>query len=364
MSIRRLTRRQAMGVMAAASAAVWPCTSRATATRAGFVDTASVDTETPGPGAWVYRWRGSALGVRASVALFGEDAFRGAELRPGWVAELDRLDATFSLYRNGSALRRLNRAGSIDAPPLELVELLSMCRGLHRLTGGVFDPTVQPLWELYARRFSTGSELTAGDGRGNRGNSSSPPAVSMKTGPGYEERDRALRLVGFEGVAIEPARIEYGKAGMGVTLNGIAQGYLTDRIAQWLLRAGVTNALVDVGEIRAFGRPSNGERWRIGRAGTRDATSDPVPIEFTEGAVATSSPAGFLFGANPRYHHLFDSRTGDCATGATTVTVVAPNATLADGLSTAFAMMAPSRVREVAAAVPGVTVHAEPVAGG
>ena len=186
--------------------------------------------------------------------------------------------------------------------------------------------------------------------------------ATVTAGPGREARERALGRVGFERVAIEPARIEYGQSGMGVTLNGIAQGYLTDRIAEWLLRAGVTNALVDVGEIRVFGRPPDREHWRIARAETRDAAPYPGPIELTRGAVATSSPAGYRFGGDPRHHHLFDTRTGESASGASTVTVVAPTATLADGLSTAFAMMTPRRIREVAAAVPGVTAYVEPTA--
>lgn len=323
---RRLTRRQALGAVVAAGAALWPAAPGASGMRAG------------GP---VYRWRGAALGARASIVLYGEDAARAAGLRPGWEAELRRLDGIFSLYRRGSALCRLNRDGGLDAPPPELVELLSVCRGLHRATGGVFDPTVQPLWELYARRFSRWPEAAGG--------------------PDRADREQVLEVIGLHRVEIAPARIEFGRPGMGITLNGIAQGYLTDRIAAWLLRSGVANALVDVGEIRAFGRPRGRGGWRIGLAAPEGAeagaTAYSEVIELAEGAVATSSPAGYRFGGDPRRHHLFDARTGASALAPRTVTVVAPVATLADGLSTAFAMMPPSRARTIAAAFPGVTVH-------
>lgn len=367
MRTRRLTRRKALYVMAAAGAAVWPFASAAAGARAGGMVSASADAggtvsagdalREPATGGPVYRWRGSALGVRASIVLTGEDARRGAGLRRGWEAELGRLDSIFNLYRHGSTLRTLNRHGGIDAPPLELVELLAACRGLHRLTGGVFDPTVQPLWELYARSFTAASGTVAGDGRDRPHQSA---GARIDAGPGLAARERALRCVGLERVTIESARIEFARAGMGITLNGIAQGYVTDRVTEWLLGAGVANALVDVGEIRALGHPPNRDHWRIGRAETQDATPYSEPVELASGAVATSSPAGYRFGGHRRHHHLFDRRTGASASRASTVTVVAPTATLADGLSTAFAMMTPARVREIAAAIPGVTAYFDP----
>ena len=353
--------------MAAAGAALWSPPG-ASGMRAGGPVSAAVDggrlegrggAFAASVGEPVYRWRGAALGARATVVLYGEDAVRGAVLRAGWEAELRRLDGIFSLYRRDSVLCRLNRDGGIDAPPLELVELLSLCRGLHRITGGVFDPTVQPLWELYARQFAGWPDVASGRMDDRTPVCDAPPAP-MLPGPERASRARVLKVVGFHRVDMTSARIEYRRPGMGITLNGIAQGYLTDRIAAWLLRSGVTNALVDIGEIRAFGRPPERDYWRIGRAETQDAATYSGVIELAEGAVATSSPASYRFGGQPRHHHLFDSRTGASALAPRTVTVAAPAAALADGLSTAFAIMTPSSVREIASALPGVTVYAEP----
>ena len=119
---------------------------------------------------------------------------------------------------------------------------------------------------------------------------------------------------------------------------------------------------MDIGEIRAFGRPRERGGWRIGLAATEDAAAHSEVIEIEGGAVATSSPAGYRFGGEPRHHHLFDSRTGTSALASRTVTVAAPTATLADGLSTAFSMMPPARARKIAAALPGAIVYPD-VAG-
>lgn len=88
------------------------------------------------------RWTGTALGARADIIL----PTVAMDLLPRLRAEIDRLEDVFSLYRPESALSRLNRAGRLDAPPLELVDLLGRARSFVALTNGVFDPTVQPLW--------------------------------------------------------------------------------------------------------------------------------------------------------------------------------------------------------------------------
>ncbi len=288
----------------------------------------------------VYRWRGTALGTRATIVIQGADASRAAALAPAWEAELRRLEGVFSLYREHSALRRLNQAGGLDAPPIELVDLLATCQAIHRATGGVFDPSVQPIWDLYARHFLRQPDSTSG--------------------PDAESRARAGEHVNFAHVHVAADRIEFGRAGMALTLNGIAQGYLSDRIAALLARAGVRHALVDIGEVRALGSRSGGDPWRVALARTGSGAPLTGLVELSSGALATSSPAGYRFGGHRDHHHLFDASAGASAAAPRTVSVRAPTATLADGLSTAFAMLPAERIAAVAAAFPGVIVYPHP----
>lgn len=74
------------------------------------------------------RWTGTALGARADIIL----PTVAMDLLPRLRAEIDRLEDVFSLYRPESALSRLNRAGRLDAPPLELVDLLGRAGPLRR----------------------------------------------------------------------------------------------------------------------------------------------------------------------------------------------------------------------------------------
>ena len=126
---------------------------------------------------------------------------------------------------------------------------------------------------------------------------------------------------------------------MAVTLNGIAQGYITDRVVGLLRARGMTRVLVDLGEPRALGDHPDGRPWRVGirRPG---AGRPAMEVDLADLALATSSgagsPADFAY---RRFNHLLDPATGHCADPSRMVTVTAPDATTADALTTALALM-------------------------
>ncbi|MBF0393408.1 MAG: FAD:protein FMN transferase [Alphaproteobacteria bacterium] len=252
-------------------------------------------------------WRGVALGAPARLILRHPDRDQALRLLDAALAEIERMERVFSLYRPDSALSRLNQRGRLEAPPGDLVVCLSQALRIAELSQGAFDPTVQPLWALHARHFAQPDADPAGP---------SEPLV------------RAARaLVDWRRVSLDPRMIRL-EPGMAVTLNGIAQGHASDRVANLLRQAGMGAVLVHLGETRAAGPPT-GDSWRIGLPDGRvvDLTGDA--------AIATSSPDGTRF--SPACHHLFDPRTGRSAK-AVAVTVQAPSAALADGLSTALSV--------------------------
>ncbi|MGY6273307.1 FAD:protein FMN transferase [Achromobacter denitrificans] len=114
-------------------------------------------------------WRGVALGADAELRLYHPDAQVAQRLIEQSLQELRRLEGIFSLYRDDSALALLNREGSLDNPPADLLRLLSVSQRYGRLTGGTFDPTVQPLWKLYAEHFAQPGADPAGPGGGGGG---------------------------------------------------------------------------------------------------------------------------------------------------------------------------------------------------
>jgi FAD:protein FMN transferase len=126
---------------------------------------------------------------------------------------------------------------------------------------------------------------------------------------------------------------------MAVTLNGIAQGYITDRVADLLRREGMGSVLIDLGETRAVGLHPEARPWRVGLADPADPTQVGRRVELTDAALATSGGYGTVFDAGGRHNHLIDPRSGRSAPARRSVSVMAPGAAIADAASTALALM-------------------------
>ena len=103
------------------------------------------------------RWHGSALGAQVSLEIHHPDRARAERLVRQSLAEVRRLEGLFSLYQPHSAICTLNRTGALAAPDPDMVALLRAALSFSKLTGGAFDPTVQPLWQLHAAHFSSPS---------------------------------------------------------------------------------------------------------------------------------------------------------------------------------------------------------------
>jgi len=279
----------------------------------------------------LHRWRGLALGANAEILLYHGDEAAAHHLIERCVAEINRLEDVFSLYRAGSALRRLNAAGALDAPPLDMVRLLADCARISRLSAGAFDATVQPLWSLYADHFAT-------------------TAIEAPSAARIAE---ALARVDYRAVRVAPSRIEFVKPGMAMTLNGIAQGYITDRVAERMVEAGMSNVLIDLGETRALGQHPSGRAWKIGLRDPKDTSGVWKTLDVTDRAVASSGGYGSRFDEAGRHHHLLDPRTGLSAHHHQAVTVLANDATTADGLSTALSITPAADARELLEKFPG-----------
>ena len=286
--------------------------------------------------AYLHRWSGIALGAAAEIVLYDSDATRARRLIARCVEEIDRLEDVFSLYRPESAIRRLNRDGRLAAPPLELVALLAEARSYSERTDGIFDVTVQPLWHLYTAHFAH-------------------PGADPR-GPAEAAHVRAKALVDYRAVEIEPTEVRFARPGMAVTLNGIAQGYITDRVATLLQEAGMGDVLLDIGEVRALGRHPDGRPWRVGIRLAAEPETVARTVTITDRAVATSAGIASVFEPSGRHHHLFDPATGRPAQAAGQVSVIAPRATVADALSTALAVSRPELAAAFAARFPEIKV--------
>jgi FAD:protein FMN transferase len=289
----------------------------------------------------LHRWRGTALGSPSYILLHHPDREAAEGAVAQCVAEIERLEKAFSLYRGDSEIARLNRHGHLEAPSHDLLALLSDSQHFSELSGGAFDVTVQPLWNLYAAHFF-GSESPSPE-------EPEPRAI-----------EQALALVDWQGVDVTSRRITLARPGMGLTLNGIAQGYLTDRVADILRANGCDRVLADMGrsEIRLVGRRPDGQAWRIGLADPLAPDRVAVTLDLADRCISTSGGYGTRFEASGRHHHLFDPTTGRSAGHYIAVSVVAVSTMVADALSTSLYVTPPERAERLLAAFPDAAVLA------
>ena len=126
---------------------------------------------------------------------------------------------------------------------------------------------------------------------------------------------------------------------MGITLNGIGQGYITDRVADLLLASGMEQALIDMGETRTLGGRPDGGAWLVGLENPRSPGRVDETVPLRDRAIATSGGYGTQFDAAGRFNHIFDPHSGETSRLFLSVSVIAPSATMADALSTAFSLM-------------------------
>lgn len=235
-----------------------------------------------------------------------------------------KIDQLMSLYRPESELVALNAqagAGQIEVSAATF-QVLQASQHYTRLSGGALDVTVQPLVQLW------------GFYRMER--TSIPP---------LEEIQAVLGQVGADRLDLDgSARTAALATGSRLDLGSIAKGYAIDQAVAALRARGVPAALIDLGgNIGVLGQHPDGRPWTVGIKHPRGDSLIGL-LRFREGAIATSGDYDRYFEVEGRrFSHLLDPRTGWPAESLYAVTVIAPNATAADALSTAAFVLGPER---------------------
>lgn len=248
---------------------------------------------------------GSVLSLRAAHSS-DEQADRALDAAVATVRHVENL---MSLFDPGSAVSRLNRDGVLAQPHPDLVSILTLAKNISAQSQGAFDVTVQPLWRL----FDTAAQRQE-----------LPPAHDVLM---------ARQTVGWQNLLVSPELIRLGRPGMGITLNGIAQGFAADLVRHTLAQHGVGHALINTGEWAALGRPEPSRSWSLGLADPRQERALIAKLALDGRSIAVSADNQSAFSADHRHHHIFDPRTGYSPTELASVTVAAPSCAQADALT-------------------------------
>ena len=248
------------------------------------------------------------------------------------------VDDRMSEWKETSPLSAVNRSAGVrpvEVPP-DLRAVLRRGIDLGRLTDGAFDITWAALWGLWDFKAEH-------------------PAP-----PSQDQIDSRLPLIDFRRVHVDDGAgtVSLERPGMMLGLGGIAKGYALDRAGEALRASGIRSFLLSAGGQVLVGgpRPGSGGPWRIGIRDPRGDVDDFfATIRLADASVATSGDYEryFLY-EGVRYHHILDPRTGRPSRGVRSVSVISPDATLADGLSTALMILGVEHGLAVVESLPGI----------
>ncbi len=272
---------------------------------------------------------------------------RDAKLMTGAWDLLANVSGTFNAYDQTSELGRLNTDTSTGPVRIsnDLASVLGMSGAIGQVTRGAFDITIRPLKTLWKQAVKTGV---------------APDPAAITT---------ALERTGFSKLDIARDAdttwtVTRKVPGMELDFGGIVKGWSVGRGLDYLMAAGVKSALVQVGgEIAISGIAPGGGPWRIGIKHPLEKDANWTVLSIS-GRAAVSTSGNYeqpIKIGNTDYYHIINPSTGEPIStdilGVTVVVTAGPDMNaMADGLSTAFAVLGVDEALKVAERMPGVDV--------
>ncbi len=266
------------------------------------------------------------MGTHVSINLWldpGHSAAEAGEAMQAAFDEIARLETVMSEWQPTSEVSRLNAAAGGEALVVspELFRVLERSVEVSRISDGAFDISFHGVGQLWS--FKPGARPP------------SPEDIAAK-----------LPLVGWRAIELDPAtrKARLAKPGMMVGLGAIAKGYAVDQASELLRARGFVNHVVEGGGDTYVSGTKGGKPWMVGiQDPDRKGVIGALPSSDIS-VVTSGDYERFFEFEGKRYAHILDPRTGypvEESKSCKSVTAVAPNATDADALTTAIAVMGP-----------------------
>ncbi len=298
----------------------------------GFVCVALLLLTSTANAQWFERsWNG--MGTRIHVELWGETELQANELIDQVHEEFLRLEASMSPYIESSELSEVNRLAS-KAPvkvSSELIQLIKKSLQVSQLSHGAFDITYASIGRYYDYR--------------------------NKRAPDQSQIEANLEAINYRHVVIDEQKstIYFSHSHVYIDLGGIAKGYSVDRAIGILKKAGITSGLVSAGgDTRLIGNKL-GKPWIVAIKDPRREDASAVLLPLEEVAISTSGDYERYFVQDGvRYHHIISPKTGKSAGEVQSVTIIGPDSTTTDALSTTVFVLGVEKGLELVERLPGI----------
>jgi thiamine biosynthesis lipoprotein len=261
---------------------------------------------------WFDRREG-IMGTNISVQLWCEDERLAEDAMDAVIAEMYRINALMSTWQDDTQLAAVN-ASAAEYPvsvSTELYGLVDRALDFSRTTRGAFDITYASVGYLYDYR--------------------------QGVKPADEVRLKALESVDFRFVDLDPRThsIRFRRTGVRIDLGGIAKGYAVERAAAILRGFGIEHAIVTAGGDSRILGDRHGRPWVVGIRNPRAEGSVVTRLPLADEAISTSGDYERYFEADGiRHHHIIRPGTGESPREVMSVTIVGPDGTTTDALST------------------------------
>jgi FAD:protein FMN transferase len=258
----------------------------------------------------------AAMASPCSIRIETRDERAATKAAKAAIAEVQRIEAKYSRYRSDSMVSKINQAAGGTAVPVddETASLLHFATQLWRMSDGLFDATsgvLRQAWDFKKAQL-----------------------------PAPEQLQQSLHSIGWNEVQLSGKTCHLPRAGMELDFGGFGKEYAVDRAAGILQQQGVQHALVNLGgdifALGCHGLPDKaGQAWKVEVQHPRKANASLAGIDVFGGGMATSGDYERFFELDgKRYCHVLDPRTGWPVTHWQSITVLAPNTTMAGALTT------------------------------
>ena len=263
----------------------------------------------------------SIMGSRFDLTILAKDSLTAEQHIDEVIAEMRRIEALISDWKPTSQISEVNRNAGIKPIRVnrEVFELTKRSLNFSKLTDGAFDISYAAMDKIW--KF---------DG-------------SMKVMPTPELIAKSVAKVGFQNVVLDSAactiflKLPCMKIGFGA----MGKGYAADKGRELMEAKGVKAGIVNAsGDLTTWGPKPNGKSWKVGVTNPFDETKFITVLSLKRAAVTTSgSYEKYVTLEGKRYSHIINPVTGYPATGVISVTVLGPNAEIANGISTSIMVL-------------------------
>ncbi|MCP1384956.1 FAD:protein FMN transferase [Runella salmonicolor] len=262
------------------------------------------------------------MGNRFEISVVAEDEAWANDRIGEAIAEIQRIEALLTTFNDHSQTNQINAQAGIAPVRVdrEVFELIRRSLRISELTQGAFDITYgsidKSLWN-----FDT----------------------TMTSLPDAETAKRMVRLINYRNVVLNEANssVFLKEKGMRIGFGGIGKGYAAEMAKRLLLQKGVKSGIVNAsGDLTAWGSQPNGTPWTIGVADPNAKNQPFSYLNISNVAVATSGNyEKYALIGGKKYSHTIDPKTGLPVSGIKSVTILSPNAEIADAMATPVTVM-------------------------